>query len=78
MEDIIYAVHRGADGRDIAHVADVEADLFSQLRVLRLELMAHIILLFLIARENADLADVGCEKTVQHGIAEAARAAGDH
>ena len=39
--------------------------------------MAHIILLFLIAAEYADLADISAQKAVEDGVAEAAGAAGD-
>jgi len=32
--------------------------------------VAHIVLLFLIAAEDADFFDVGIQETAQHGIAE--------
>jgi hypothetical protein len=40
-------------------------------------LRPHIILLLFVAGKDADLANVGFEKPAQHGIAEAAGAAGD-
>mgnify|MGYP000748070455 CR=1 FL=1 len=45
--------------------------------VLLLDFMAHVILLFLIAGEDADLADVGGQEMLEHRMPEAARAAGD-
>jgi hypothetical protein len=39
--------------------------------------VAHIVLLFLIPGENADLPNIGLQETIQHRIAEAARASGD-
>ena len=40
--------------------------------------MAHIVLLLLIAGEDADLADVGRKKAVENGVAERAGPTGDH
>ena len=39
--------------------------------------MPHVVLLLLVAGEDADLADVGLQETPQHGVAEGAGAAGD-
>ena len=36
--------------------------------------MAHVVLLFLVTREDAYLLDIGIEKTAQYGIAERAGA----
>ena len=77
MEDVIHAGHGVPDGLRVAHIADVELDLVGVLGVLGLQLMAHIVLLFFIAGEDADLADVGGEKMLEHGMAETAGAAGD-
>ena len=77
MEDVVHAPHRAAHAVDLAHVADVKAQLACQLGVLLLDLMAHVILLFLIAGEDADLADVASQEMLEHRVAEAAGAAGD-
>ena len=39
--------------------------------------MAHVLLLLLVAREDADLADVAFQKTAEHRIAKTAGAAGN-
>ena len=78
MEYVIHAVHRILDRGKIAHIADIEFDLPRDLRHLRLKIVTHIVLLFLVARENADLADIGLEKTVQDRITERAGASRDH
>ena len=40
--------------------------------------MPHVVLLLLIAGENADLAKVGVEKVLEYGGPEGASTAGDH
>ena len=77
MEDVIHAGHHVAQALDVAHVADVKLDFLVILGVAGLQLMAHIVLLFLIAGEDADLTDVGGQKVFEHRVAEAAGAAGD-
>ena len=59
MEDIIHAVHGVLHRLEIPDVAYVKADLLGSLRHFCLELMPHVVLLLLIAGEDADLADVG-------------------
>ena len=71
-------MHGVAHGLGVADVADEEADLVGLLRVALLKHVAHVVLLLLVAREDADLADVGLEEVLEHGVAEAPRAAGYH
>ncbi len=78
VEDVVSARHRRADALQVPHVADVELYLVRHVGELRLVLVAHIVLLLLVAREDPDLRDVGPEEAPQHGVAEAAGAAGDH
>ena len=77
VEDVVHARHGIANRLRIAHVADVELDLLGVLRMPGLQLVAHVILLLLIAGEDADLADVGGQEMLEHCMPEAARAAGD-
>lgn len=77
MEYVVDTVHGVAHGPDIAHIADVELDLFGDFGHLGLKLVAHIVLLLLIAREDADLPDVRLEKAIQDGITERAGPTGD-
>ena len=77
VEDVVDAGHGIPDGLRVAHVADVELDLAGILRVVGLQLVAHVVLLLLIAGEDADLADVGGQEMLEHCMPEAARAAGD-
>ena len=77
VENVVHPVHRVLDASQVAHVADVELDLVGGLGALGLELVAHVVLLFLVAAENADFADIRLEEAVEHGIAETARAAGN-
>ena len=77
VEDVVDAGHGIPDGLRVAHVADVELDLAGILRVVGLQLVAHVVLLLLIAGEDADLADVGGQEMLEHRMPEAARAAGD-
>ena len=77
VEDIVHAGHGVPHRLGVAHIAYVELDLLGGLRVLGLKLMAHIVLLFLIAGEDANLTDVGFQEVLQHGVAERAGATGD-
>ena len=77
MEDVVHAAHGAAHAGDVPHVADVKAQLARQFRVFLLHLVAHVILLFFVPAEDADLADVTCQKMLEHRVAEAAGAAGD-
>ncbi len=77
MENVVHSVHGIFDARQVAHVADVELDLVGRLGALGLELVAHVVLFFLVAAENADFADISLEEAVEHGIAETARATGN-
>ena len=78
VEDVVHPRHGIADGLRVAHVTDVKLDLFGMLRVFRLKLVAHVVLLLLIAGENADLAKVGVEEMLEDGGAEGTGAAGYH
>ena len=40
--------------------------------------MAHVVLLLLVAREDADLGQVGVHEVLEHGVAERAGASRDH
>lgn len=78
VEDVVHTRHGVPDGLRIAHIADVKLDLLRMLRVLRLKLVAHVVLLLLVTREDADLAKVGIEEVFEDGRTEGAGAAGDH
>ena len=77
MENKVDAGHNIPQALDVAHIADVEFDLVVIVGVLRLKLMAHIVLLFLIAAENADLADIGGQEMLEHRMTKAAGTTGD-
>ena len=64
VKDVVDAGHSVANGLRVADIADVELHLLCSVRVLGLKLMTHIILLFLIARENADFLQVGVKKVL--------------
>ena len=78
VEDIVHPRHGIAHGLRIAHVADVELDLLGVLRLLRLKLMAHIVLLLLVAGEDADLLEVGIQEVLEDGGTKGTGSAGDH
>ena len=77
MEDVIHAVHGVLHRLNVPDISYVKLDLVAGLRILRLILMAHIILLLLITGENADLPDIRIQKTIQDGVAERTGATGD-
>ena len=56
---------------------DVELDLLGVGGILGLQLVAHVVLLFLVAGEDTNLADVRGQEAVQNRMAEGAGAARD-
>lgn len=62
VEYVIDARHRVAHGIDVAYISYVEFDLPRVLRIFRLKLVTHIVLLLLVAGEDADLGDIGRKK----------------
>lgn len=78
VEDVVHAVHGVADRLGVPHVADEEAHLGGELGGLLLQAVAHVVLLLLVAREDADLRQVGVHEVLEHGVAERSGAAGDH
>ena len=71
-------MHGVAHALGVADVADEEAHLGGELRGLLLQAVAHVVLLLLVAREDADLGQVGVHEVLEHGVAERAGAARDH
>ena len=64
MEDVVHALHGVAEGAAVAHIANVELDLAGHLRHTCLEVVTHVVLLLLVAREDADLTNVRLQKAV--------------
>lgn len=74
MEDVVHPGHHAAARLQAAHVSDEELDLVGYPRIARLVLVAHVVLLLLVAAENAYLPDVGVQEPAEHGVAERSRA----
>ncbi len=74
VEDVIDALHGVLKGALVAHVAYVELDFIGYFGHACLEVVAHIVLLLLVAGEDTYLAYVCAEEPVQHCVAETARA----
>lgn len=71
VEHEIHAAHHIQHRLRVAHVADMELQLVAGVA------LAHVVLLLLVAAEDADLAHPGLEEPAQNGIAKGAGAAGD-
>lgn len=78
VEDVVHAVHSVAHRLGVADVTDEEAHLGGELRGPLLQAVAHVVLLLLVAGEDADLGQIGIHEVLEHGVAERAGAAGDH
>ncbi len=78
MEDIVHAMHGITYGLNVSHIADMEFHLSEMVRISSLKLMAHIILLFLITRENTDLSHVRGQEVFEDGISKGARPSRNH
>ena len=74
MEYIVNAFHGVFQGALVANVANVELDLVGYLRHTYLEIVTHVVLLLLIAAENADFTDISPQETVQHCVTKTTRA----
>ena len=74
-EHVVHTAHRHVHRRPVADVAYVELHLPRQLRAPRLQAVAHVVLLLLVAREDADLPEAAVEEPPEHGVTETARAA---
>lgn len=78
VEDVVHAVHGVAHALGVADVSDEEAHLGGELRGPLLQAVTHIVLFLLVAREDADLGQVGVHEVLEDGVAERAGAARDH
>ena len=78
VEYIIDPRHCAPATLEAPHVPDVEFDLVRNVRVLRLVLVAHVVLLLLVSRENADLPHVRAKESPQHSIPERPGPTGNH
>ena len=72
VENIVYAANHTAHAADLPHIADVKADLAREFRKFLLIQVTHVILLFFVPAEDADLRDVGAEKMFEHRVAKTA------
>ncbi len=70
-EDVVDPDEGALDRVVVPHVPDVELEL------LGVVLLPHVVLLLLVAREDADLLDGGTHQTVDDRVAEAPGAPGD-
>ena len=78
VEDVVHAVHGVAHALGVADVADEEAHLGGELGRLLLQAVAHVVLLLLVAGEDADLGQIGVHEVLEHRVAERAGASRDH
>ena len=78
MEDVIHARHGVAARLQVAYVSDKKLDLVCHVRVFHLVLVTHIILLLLIAGEDADFSYIRTEKAVQYCVTEGTCSSSNH
>ena len=78
MEDVIHARHGIAARLQVAYVSDKKLNLVSHVRIFYLIFMAHIILLLLIAGEDADFSDIRTEEAIQHCVTEGTCSSSNH
>lgn len=70
MKNEISAWDGATAGFKVSHIANVEFDFVSYIRILGLVLVTHVVLFFLIAGEDADFPDVGAEKALKDSVPE--------
>ncbi|MNH27941.1 hypothetical protein D3C79_880700 [compost metagenome] len=71
MEDVVDPSRSIQHALVVPDIADVELQLGAAVA------LAHVVLLLLIAAENADFGNVALEKTLEYSVAERPGAAGD-
>src|SRR6185312_7570607 len=71
METEVHAAHRSFDASRVAHIAQIELQLWI------IVVFAHIVLLLLVATEDADLAQVRGQEALEDGIAKGTRPSRD-
>ena len=72
VEHIIHPAERRGDGTVVPHITYVEFDFLCVLRIQLLIGVAHVVLFFLIAGKNTNLADIRGQKAAQYGISKGA------
>ena len=77
MKDVVHSLHCIVKRTLIAYVTDIELYLACHLGHTCLKVVTHVVLLLLVAGEDADFADVGLEEAVENCVAEAAGASCD-
>lgn len=77
MENIVCSIESVTDRVNITDVTNEELDLIRILRIVGLERVAHPVLFFLIAAEDADFSDIRGEKVLKNCGAKAPGAAGN-
>ena len=77
MEYVINSMHCILNRSQVTHIANIESDLLSHLRHLRLIFMAHIILFLLITRENTNLSNIRTQESIHYRMSETAGPTGD-
>ena len=78
VEDVVNARHSVADAAVVAHVAYIKFHLACCFRMCRLQVVAHVVLLLLIAGEDADFTNIGFQKMLQHCVAKGTSATSNH
>ena len=78
MEDVVNTRHSILDRLRIADITDVKLDFLSGLRMLSLKLVAHIVLLLLIAGEDTNLLQVRVQEVLQNGRTKRTSTTSDH
>ena len=78
VEDVVNAGHGVTDRLGVADITDVELDLLGSVRMLGLKLMAHIVLLLFVTREDTDLLQVRIQEVLQNGRTKRTSTTSDH
>ena len=77
MKYIINPMHRRFDGLEFPNIAKVKFNFVRNFRHLSLELMTHVVLLFLVTGKHTNFFNIRIQKTINNSIAERTGAAGD-
>ena len=78
MENVVNTRHRILDRLRVANITNVKLNFFCSFRMPSLKLMTHIILLFLVTREDTNFFEIRIKEVSQNSRSKRASTTSDH
>ena len=78
MKDVVHTMHGVTNRLRVADITNMKTHFTGKIGGVSLQVMTHVVLLFLIAGEDADFAHIGVEEMLEDGGAEGPRSSSNH